>query len=34
MPENHSCTVDYRKEGTIELTKQNPKIESKKLEKI
>ena len=34
MSENHSCTYDFRKEGIIELIKQNPKIESNKLDKL
>jgi len=34
MPESHSCKYNFKKEGHIELSKQNPKIEAVKLIKI
>lgn len=34
MPEDHSCSYDYKKEGKKMLEQNNPKITFQKLEKI
>ncbi len=34
LPELHSCTHDFRKEGQALLTKQNPRVEGQKLERL
>jgi len=34
MPEDHSCSFDYLKKGKDDITKLNPKILSRKVEKV
>ena len=34
LPETHNCTFDYKETGKLQITKNNPKIESKKIIKI
>ena len=34
LPENHSCSYDFKEEGIRSLRQQNPKMETDKVEKI
>ena len=34
LPEQHNCDFDYKKEGKEKLAKDNPKVESSKIEKL
>ena len=34
FPETHECSFDYKKEGKLKLTKENPMILASKIEKI